>query len=104
VGIESEKRKGSFARIATVEAHSYFGEITLFDNGPRTESAIAIKDTLVLRLSREPLIALARQSPDVSLELITALSKRLGEANARIAELSRSRPRQLNKLFDQFDD
>jgi hypothetical protein len=40
----------------------------------------------------------------VSLELITALSKRLGEANARIAELSRSRPRQLNKLFDQFDD
>jgi HEAT repeat protein len=104
VGIESEKRKGSFARIATIEAHSYFGEITLFDNSPRTEAAIAIKDTLVLRLSREPLIALARQSPDVSLELITALSKRLGEANARIAELSRSRPRQLNKLFDQFDD
>ncbi len=104
VGIEQEsRRKGSFARLATIEAHSYFGEITLFDNSPRTASALALQDTLTLRLRREPLIALARQYPNLSLELINVLSTRLREANDRIAELSRSRPRELQKLYDQFN-
>lgn len=103
VGIEREKRKGSFARVATIEAHSYFGETSLFHGSPRTASAIAIQDTLTLRLRREPLIALARQHPDLSLELINVLSERLREANDRIAELTRTRPRELHKLYDQFD-
>jgi CRP-like cAMP-binding protein len=103
VGIEQEKRAGSFARLATIQAHSYFGETNFFDNSPRSTSAIAIQDTLTLRLRREPLIALARQHPDMSLALINVLSERLREANDRIADLTRSRPRQLNKLFDQYD-
>ena len=103
VGIEQEKRKGSFARLATIDAHSYFGEMNLFDNSPHSASAIAVQDTLALRLRREPLIALARQYPDLSLELINVLSGRLREASDRIAELTRTRPRELHKLFDQFD-
>ena len=103
VGIEQEKRAGSFARLATVEAHSYFGEANFFDNSPHTTSAVAIQDTLTLRLRREPLIALARQNPEMSLALINVLSERLRESNDRIAELTRARPRQLNKLFDQYD-
>ena len=102
VGIEQEKRKGSFARLATVEAHGYLGETDFFDNNCRTHSAIAIQDTLALRLRREPLIALARQHPDLSLELINVLSARLREANDRIAELTRTHPRELHKLFDQL--
>lgn len=103
VGIEQERRKGSFARLATIEAHSYFGEMNLFDNSPRSDSAIALQDTLTLRLRREPLIALARQYPDLSLELINVLSQRLREANDRVAELTKTRPRELHKLFDKFD-
>ena len=101
-GIEQEKRKGSFARLATVEAHGYLGETDFFDDNRRTHSAIAIQDTLALRLRREPLIALARQHPDLSLELINVLSVRLREANDRIAELTRTHPRELDKLFDQL--
>jgi HEAT repeat protein len=103
VGIEQEKRTGSFARLATIEAHSYFGEANFFDDSPHTTSAVAIQDTLTLRLRREPLIALARQNPEMSLALINVLSERLRESNDRIAELTRARPRQLNKLFDQYD-
>jgi CRP-like cAMP-binding protein/HEAT repeat protein len=103
VGIEQEsQRKGSFARLATIEAHSYFGEMNLFDNSPRTASAIAIQDTLTLRLRREPLIALARQHPNLSLELINVLSARLREAQDAIAERTRTKPRELQKLYDQF--
>jgi hypothetical protein len=103
VALEQEKRKGSFARIATIEAHSYFGEMNLFDNSPRSDTAIALQDTLILGLRREPLIALARQYPDLSLELINVLSQRLRQANDRVAELTRTRPRELHKLFDKFD-
>jgi CRP/FNR family transcriptional regulator len=102
VGIEQEKRHGSFARLATIEAGSYLGEADLFDNNVRTSSAIAIQDTLALRLRREPLIALARQHPDLSLELINVLGARLRQANERIAELTRTHPRQLHKLFDRL--
>ncbi len=102
VGLEQEKRKGSFARLATIESHSYFGEMNLFDASPRSSAALAIDDTLTLRLRREPLIALARQNPALSLELINVLSARLREANDRIADLARTRPRELHKLYDQF--
>jgi hypothetical protein len=102
VGIEQEKRKGSFARLATVEAHSYFGETDFFDNNCRTNSAIAIQDTLTLRLRREPFMALARQHPDLSLELINVLSVRLREATNRIAELTRTHSRELHKIFDEL--
>ncbi|MFP4438712.1 MAG: HEAT repeat domain-containing protein [Chloroflexaceae bacterium] len=103
VAIEQERRAGSFARLATIEAHSYFGEASLFDGDVHAAAAIATQDTLTLRLRREPLIALARQYPDLSLELINVLSRRLREANSRIAELTRTMPRQLHKLFDQFE-
>jgi hypothetical protein len=35
--------------------------------------------------------------------LINVLSQRLREANDRVAELTRTRPRELHKLFDKFD-
>lgn len=103
VAVEQERRKGSFARLATLEAHAYFGETSLFDNSDHDAATIAIQDTLTLQLRREPLIALTRQHPDLSLELINVLSQRLREANTRVAELTRTMPRQLHKLFDQYE-
>ncbi len=105
VAIEREgARKGSTIRLATYGPHSYFGEVTLFDGSPRSASAIAVQDTLTLSLRREPLIALARQYPDLSLELIHVLSLRLREASDQISKLTRTRPREIHKLFDKFDD
>jgi CRP/FNR family transcriptional regulator, cyclic AMP receptor protein len=104
VGIEQQKRKGFVARLVTLEPHTYFGEIDLFNDHCRTNSAIAIRDTLVLRQRREPLIALARKYPELSLELINALSARLREANQQIAELTRTLPSTLQDLYDQLSD
>ncbi len=104
VGIEQEKRKGSIARLATLDAHSFLGETDFFGENYRTGSAITIQDTLVLRLRREPLIELARQDPDLALKLINALGVRLREANDRIAELTRTLPGELHELYDQLDE
>jgi hypothetical protein len=95
VGIEQENGEGDYIRLAILGAHDHFGEMTLFDNSSRTASAVALQDTLMLRLRREPLVALARQYPDVSLELIQILSQQLRKAYAGRAELMRSRSREL---------
>ena len=102
VGLEQEKRKGSFSRLATVEAGGYVGESDFLCGDYCSSAAIAIEKTLTLKLRREPVIALARQYPDLALELIGVLSDRLREAHERIAELTRTEPEKLHKLYDQF--
>ncbi len=103
VSIERESRKGVVARLATIEAYSYFGEMNLFDASARTDTAVALQDTLTLTLRREPLIALARQYPDLSLELINVLSQRLRETTDQVARLTKSHPRALHKVLDQLE-
>jgi len=103
VGVDREKRKGSFVHLATVGPNSYFGEMSLFDDSPRSTSAVALQDTLALRLRREPLVELVRHDPSLSLELIKVLSQHLRAANHRIAEMTHSRPRQINKLYDALE-
>ena len=100
VGIEQEaERKGSFKRLQTVEANGYFGEMNLFDGVAHEASAVVTRDTLALRLRREPLLDLARQSPSLSIALIQALSQRLREATRQAAGLSGANVSQLEKLL-----
>jgi len=103
VGIEYEKRADSFVRLSDVGAYSSFGEANFFDNSQRSTYAVAIRDTLVLQLRREPLVELARQNPNLTLELINVLSQRVREDTERVGDLTRSQPRALNKLYDLFD-
>lgn len=103
VGIEQEKRAGSFARLADKNAYSYFGEGNFFDGNQHSTSAFAIRDTLTLQLRREPMIELVRQNPNLAIELINVLSQRLREDNDRVAEITRAQPRALNKFFDKFE-
>ncbi len=103
VGIDREKRKGSFVHLATIGPSAYFGEMSLFDNSPCSTSAVALQDTLTLRLRREPLVELIRHDSNFSLELIKVLSQQLRMANDRIAEMTHSRPREINKLYDALE-
>jgi CRP/FNR family cyclic AMP-dependent transcriptional regulator len=102
VGIDQQRRPGSFVRLATTEAAGSFGEMNFFDESPCTTSATAMEDSLLLLIRREALVALVRQEPDLLLEMCNVLSLRLRQATDRIAELSRPHTRELHKLFDQL--
>lgn len=103
VGIEQEKAAGASVRLATRGAYTSFGEMNLFDGTPHTVVALALQDTLTLSLYREPLLALTRRHPDLLLELINVLSQSLRNAHGQIATLTRTRPRKLQRLYDQFE-
>ncbi len=90
IGIE-DAEAGVFTHFATYQAVSAFGEMTLFESDtPRSASAIADEDTLVLRLRHEPMKALLYQYPDLSLKIVHVLSDRLRQANEQISTLSSS--------------
>ncbi len=86
VSIEQEGQdKDSVVHLATISPHACFGEMSLFDNSPRSVAARAIQDTMILRLRREPLVALVRQYPDLGIELINVLGQRLRDVSDKIA-------------------
>jgi HEAT repeat protein len=86
VSIEQEGQdRDSVVHLATINPHACFGEMSLFDNSPRSTAARAIQDTMTLRLRREPLVALIRQYPDLGIELINVLSQRLRDVSDKIA-------------------
>ena len=103
VGIErAGVRAGAVVRLATLSSRQYFGEMSIFDGAPRSASAVALEPTLLLSLRRAPLLALARENPDLSLALIQVLSQRLRETNRQISAGSKGRSRQLEKLYDKL--
>lgn len=103
VGIERFADTGSVARVSTLEAYNYFGEVSLFDGGAYGASAVALEPTMLLTLNRTPLIALIRQHPGLGLAILAELSQRLQQAHNRITELTRTQPGQLLQLFEQLE-
>jgi CRP/FNR family cyclic AMP-dependent transcriptional regulator len=59
-----------------------FGELSLFDGGPRTASAVALEEATLLALDREDLLAFLRQHPAASLDLLTTMGQRIRSTDA----------------------
>ena len=64
-----------------------FGELSLFDPGPRTATATAVTDARLLSLSNDKVIGWVTQHPNVSLQLLGRLSQRLRRSNEVLADL-----------------
>jgi CRP-like cAMP-binding protein len=64
-----------------------FGELSLFDPGPRTSSATAVTDAKVLSLSHGKVIPWLKQNPDVALQLLARLAQRLRRTNEAVGDL-----------------
>ncbi len=64
-----------------------FGELSLFDPGPRSATATAVTDGSVRSLSNEELTRLLAERPDVARGLLNQLASRLRRANDVVADL-----------------
>ena len=64
-----------------------FGELSLFDPGPRTSTATAVTDAKLLSLSHEKLIPWLKGNPEVSPHLLARLAQRLRRTNEAVGDL-----------------
>ena len=72
---------GKPQNIKQLTSGQYFGEIALFDDAPRWDSAIALQDCILLKLEKKSFISLISQRPHIILEICRFLSKRLRETD-----------------------
>lgn len=55
----------------------FFGELSLLDGGPRTSSVLVVRDLEALLVDREDLELFLRLHPTATIDLLTAMGKRL---------------------------
>jgi CRP-like cAMP-binding protein len=63
-----------------------FGELSLFDPGPRTATATSVGDSALIGLSNDALPAWLLQHPEVAAQLLRALARRLRRFGRRTSE------------------
>ena len=73
--------------IAILGPGEMFGELSLFDPGPRTMTATAIAETQLMGLGNDSLTTLLTGRPEVAKALLAALAKRLRRTNEHLADL-----------------
>jgi CRP/FNR family cyclic AMP-dependent transcriptional regulator len=64
-----------------------FGELSLFDPGPRTATATVVADAQLVELAHTDLVAWLEQHPTVAKHLLKALAHRLRRTNEALADL-----------------
>jgi CRP-like cAMP-binding protein len=64
-----------------------FGELSLFDPGPRTATATAVAETQLIGLGHESLHSFLSGRPAVASTLLAALARRLRRTNETLADL-----------------
>jgi len=63
--------------LATLGPGECFGEIALFDQGPRSADVLANKDSILLKVSSEAFEKLRREAPELCAPILFAISKTL---------------------------
>ena len=66
---------------------SFFGEMALLSDTPRTATAIALGQTTLLPFDKEAMVKRIENNPKFALHLISALSERLMNTTSRLMEL-----------------
>ena len=63
--------------LTTLGPGECFGEIALFDQGPRSADVVANKDSILLKITSEAFDKLRREAPELSAPILFAISKTL---------------------------
>ncbi|MEY4171157.1 MAG: hypothetical protein RLZ94_2230 [Actinomycetota bacterium] len=98
---------GRESLLAVLGPGEVFGELSLFDPGPRTATATAVTDTVVVGLGHVDLRPWLTGRPEVAEALLQALAQRLRRTNEALADLVFSDvpgrvAKQLLELADKF--
>jgi CRP/FNR family transcriptional regulator/CRP/FNR family cyclic AMP-dependent transcriptional regulator len=66
----------------------FFGELSFLDHKPRSATVTAITDVKMLVLAKEVFLRILQENPDISINLLSGLAKRLRKANETIETLT----------------
>jgi CRP/FNR family transcriptional regulator, cyclic AMP receptor protein len=73
--------------LAVLGPGEMFGELSLFDPGPRTATATAVAETQLIALGHDELTSFLSGRPAVAANMLAALARRLRRTNDSLADL-----------------
>jgi CRP-like cAMP-binding protein len=68
---------GNETILTTLSAGDFFGDISLFDQGPRSADVVANTDSMVVKISAAALDELAKAAPEIATPFLRALGRTL---------------------------
>ncbi len=106
-----DNEEGKELITAIYEKRSFFGFTSFVENRPYSENAVAIKDTLLLKITKIEFLDLVKQNPQLAIHFIDLLSKNLESVKNHLIHLAYDSVRkktagillQLNKVNDKTD-
>lgn len=78
---------GRESLIAVLGPGEMFGELSLFDPGPRLTSATAVNDTRLIALHNKDLRSFIAEHPEVGMQMLAGLARRLRRTNEGMSDL-----------------
>ncbi len=88
VKISLSSEEGKEAILSILSAGEVFGEMSLFDGEPRSAAVTTMEPCRFLVLRRQALLPFLEKRPQVMLELIAEMSRRLRATNTLVGNLS----------------
>ncbi len=86
-----------------LEEGSFFGEMSLLDQQPRSASVETLEPVRLLALSRADFLDVLRRSPDLALSVIQVLTHRLRETDEQASSMSFQRVKERTRsLFERI--
>lgn len=80
--------QGADLTLAVIGPGDFFGDLSLLDDRPRSASAVAATDSVLLSLERSDFSQLLRSRPDAALAVLATIARRLRETDQTASDLA----------------
>jgi CRP/FNR family cyclic AMP-dependent transcriptional regulator len=74
--------------LSTLKAGNYFGEMSAFDQMPRSATIVTIEESEFLMIGQKSISDQIKKNPQLALKLLSEMSRRLREADEQISSLA----------------
>ena len=76
-------------KVATIGKHSIIGEIAVLCDVPRTATVVAVDKLVALKISKDLFLRMVKEFPQMAVEIMRELARRLDRTNQQLAALSK---------------
>lgn len=80
--------EGKQTILATLRKDDFFGEMSILDGEPRSASVIAASECKLFMLYRKPFLGILKRYPQITIQMLITMSRRLRRSNKHINTLS----------------
>lgn len=98
VGVFLTNSVGALTKVATMESGHFFGEMSLFDDLPRSASCVALEETLVVAITKESLPVFLQTCPELAMQMLENMSGRVRKTNDELYKNNRFVKRHVPKF------